>query len=580
MKKKMLFLPLMAALLFSACSQDEDNTGTNGSGGDSKTSYLTVNLVAAPSMGTRAPGDNDFEDGLETENTVNSVRFYFFHKDGTAAAVKGGNQSYYDWNNPTTTPGEKPNVEKKLSATIIIESPADGSKDAIPASVVAVINPTNEVKAVNVKKLGDLSGITQDFSTTSSFVMSNSVYANGTFKMDAVDVSEHIFPTKEAALEDPVAIYVERVLAKVRLGVGFTGTPTAANGTIYPTSTTENEQKFEDKDIYVKFLGWNVTATADKSYLMKSINTGWPSDLFGNAEPWNFAEYFRSFWAVNPGDLNYKYGAFDTEATGHPNTADFIKDFEQGTGKKNYTYVAENAAKGSDIDAKTDNPTKVIIAAQLVDKDGNPLTIAEWAGNKYNIEDLKKELASHAPLWKDDMVEDPETGEQKPGRVKVTPEEIILKTAMAVGEAAPSTSGRYYVYAQITEETFNQETWYADDNVGTEDHPEWASNSIDLKTANEQLKKAGPAKVWNEGRTYYYFDIKHLGADGQPGQYGVVRNHLYNATITKLAGLGTPVYDPEEVIYPEKPTDDNQYIAAKINILSWRLVPSNVELEW
>ena len=90
------------------------------------------------------------------------------------------------------------------------------------------------------------------------------------------------------------------------------------------------------------------------------------------------------------------------------------------------------------------------------------------------------------------------------------------------------------------------------------------------------MKELGSAKVWKDGYTYYYFDIKHLG-----NKIGVVRNHIYDANITKLTGLGTPVYNPDEIIYPEKPIDDEEtFIAAQINILSWRIVKNDVELDW
>ena len=61
---------------------------------------------------------------------------------------------------------------------------------------------------------------------------------------------------------------------------------------------------------------------------------------------------------------------------------------------------------------------------------------------------------------------------------------------------------------------------------------------------------------------------------------GVVRNHVYKTKVTKILGLGTPVYDPTKKIYPEKPSKNDHYIAAEINILSWRLVNNNYVLEW
>ena len=115
--------------------------------------------------------------------------------------------------------------------------------------------------------------------------------------------------------------------------------------------------------------------------------------------------------------------------------------------------------------------------------------------------------------------------------------------------------------------------------------------------ANLSLKNLGHAKIWNGGDTYYYFDIRHLGVsdttttgepEGEqvttttysPGYYGVVRNHIYDATINTLTGLGTPVYDPNETIYPEKPEGSDLFIGAQINILTWRVVASGVDLAW
>ena len=81
------------------------------------------------------------------------------------------------------------------------------------------------------------------------------------------------------------------------------------------------------------------------------------------------------------------------------------------------------------------------------------------------------------------------------------------------------------------------------------------------------------------GSTYYYTPIKHLGSEGKLGEYGIVRNHSYQVTIQNIQGYGTPVYDPDKVIDPMIPSDDNTYLAARINVLSWRVVSSNVNLD-
>ena len=94
-----------------------------------------------------------------------------------------------------------------------------------------------------------------------------------------------------------------------------------------------------------------------------------------------------------------------------------------------------------------------------------------------------------------------------------------------------------------------------------------------------------PAQMWNDGHTYYYLNIKHIGynasAETQPtGAYGIVRNHVYDIKINGVSGLGTPVFDDTHIITPEKPEDqDALNLAAQINILSWHLVSQNVTLQ-
>ena len=71
--------------------------------------------------------------------------------------------------------------------------------------------------------------------------------------------------------------------------------------------------------------------------------------------------------------------------------------------------------------------------------------------------------------------------------------------------------------------------------------------------------------------TYYFTSIKHkIGTE--EARDGVVRNHYYKVKITGITGLGTPVFDPSINIVPEEVVDDNSYVAAQINVLSWAVV--------
>lgn len=578
---KKLFILAMAFGL-AACSTDKTEMPEVGSG-DVETNYLTVNLVATPS--TRAVEDAaNYEDGTETENTVTSVRFHFFKADGSAATVKSnGTESFLDWTAGFGDEGkETPNVEKILAAHLVIETPKG---DDVPASIVAILNPTS---AKTYATIGDLNKDVENYgitATNTSFVMSNSVYAKGGTKMEAVNVSDNLRSTAEAALASPVTIYVERVVAKTSLTVGLN--PAGETAGVYETAKPESTNGAEDgKDytfngekIYVKFLGWNVTCHTAKSRLMKEINAGWNSNLFGATEPWNYDPYFRSFWAINPTlkwmektaeddwaeDTDYIFGSFNK--TGDANRANAI---EVGTS----TYMQENA---SDATAGTNpaHPTQVIIAAQLCKIDGTPIEFAEYGFQQFALtnSDNKNPLiinyANIASLYT--RVDSQDGDVTKQTYTKVQPEDLELKTATQVGKADALTDGRYYVYVQLKADSFAANKW----TLSNADNSDYAATLAEI---NAELIKLGPAKVWTNGYTYYYFDIAHLGESN--GSLGVVRNHVYKSNITKLVGLGTPVFDPNETIYPEKPENEDTYLAAQIKILSWRIVNNDVELNW
>ena len=129
----------------------------------------------------------------------------------------------------------------------------------------------------------------------------------------------------------------------------------------------------------------------------------------------------------------------------------------------------------------------------------------------------------------------------------------------------------YQVYFQLSDQGVNK-TWYK--LVGGEFEP------ISDDELNGELKLyITPALLYAEGMTYYHTDIEHLKSLSAT-TYGVVRNHIYDININSISGLGTPVADETITITkPETPEEDaSTYVAAEINILSWRLITNEVEL--
>lgn len=597
MKAKLFFVSLLATAFFSSCSSDDPVISPDGGDAAGAPQFLTVNLVTSGESATktRAAGDqtlgdptNDngdkatYEEGLEDENNVTSIRFYFFNNGQPACVKKSGDSklNYLDWTDISNADPDKdmPNVERILKAMLILQTP-DG--DEMPETMVAIINPTKDLPqdAITLTALKAKCGnYAKNNISKGNFVMSNSTYADkSSNEMMEVDVKNHIMSSSDAALKVPVDIYVERTVAKVRVESGLPIAKALADGTkLYDPSEKgadgnaiqDKEQKFGETKIYVKFLGWNATAVADNSRLIKKINPDWGGSLLGSFGPWNWADYSRSFWAVNVNAtdnnvvLAYQYGAFQAnDKEDNLFQAQAKAGFDKTT---NWVYVNENASDNFTDGTEATTATKVIIAAQLVDENGTAIEFAEYGSERMKTSDLTTKFASLLGYYKKVTLADNSTKYEQ-----MTSSDLQIKTATEVNNGNYVEEDRYKVYVQLAKAAESEE-WYPSNKQ--EQTPKDALSATEI---NKTLKGLGSAKVWKDGYTYYYFDIEH------GSKKGVVRNHIYDASLTSLVGLGTPVYNPDEIIYPEKPTSETDtYLAARINVLSWRVVKNDVPLEW
>lgn len=546
----------MAAVALSSCSSEETINNGGQSGDVAPTSYISVNIVSTPEGGTRA-ADDTYEAGTGQENKVTKVRFYFFDENGNAVTVKASRQAnYYDWTSPEGTGTETTGpVERNLNAVLLIETK---NGDRLPAQVVAVINPNETQLGTSSHNLAELRNFTANYADEANvanptFVMCNSVYASpAKEEIAATKLTKDNFQnSEETAKNNPVNVYVERNVAKVR--VAFENNVLDGNSRILAKTSDGNAIKIGGNDVYIQFDKWNISGDINLANLSKHIDATW-TDVLGNNVAWNDAPYFRSYWAsaVTP-------GAGETVKNQYANYSNNQAVAFTGS---NFKYCNENATKATDI-----KNTQVIIPAKLCDADGNAYTLAEFAGQRYiasaasdesDLTDLKKAILTYFENDHKHYYKDGSTYKE------IAPEDITFKTSTALNKNNTNGTGTYYVYACLNT-AGAAKTWYKQKDGSYE-----ACSTVDA-----DLKNMPHAKIWKNGATYFYFDIAHLGT-----QTGVVRNHCYDTSLTAIYGLGTPVYDPEEVIIPEKPVDDDTYIAAKVKILSWRLIASKPTLDW
>lgn len=579
MKRNLLFMSVLASLFLVGCSQEDiaPDEGANGNG-EATTSYMAVNLVSSDVLGTRA-SENGYEDGSDIENGVKHVRFYFFNGVGAPVNVKttaNGAVNYYDWDNNITGSGNPGDVERTLTAIIVIDTKKG---DGLPVRIAAVLNPTQEIlnegsMALTTLKAKSADFATADLTTENNFVMFNSVYVQNGKAYSTTDIKDgNICKNKDDAIANPVKIYVERSVAKVSVALGTNvagaATPDGKIALKDKLTTGGENLKVGGKQVYLKLYGWELAAETNRGRLVKKINPGWQGTWWYD----NNVTGHRTFWAINDMSASNLYD----------------KSYNQTTtafGETNCLYTNENAQIVDDVDdinGQAKKNTKVIVAGRLVDENNNNFTIVRhmgwhFADNPDNFNNLKESILT--ALENKELFYYYNEGENYIQISKADLDVVVPTTIKA------EDSKNCYVYTQLST-TAAAKTWYKSSVKNPADATAYEESSAsEINGTLKDLKDKDKPEdgyiidrplVWKEGMTYYYYEIRHLQGSNE---IGVVRNHIYKTTIANIAGLGTPVYNPGDVIYPEKPEENAHYIAAEINILSWRIVTGSYNLEW
>lgn len=593
MNMKKFLLISLAALGFAACNQSDDvNSPVHN--GEVEESYIAINLMSADKNGTRAAEDTyGYEDGTEAERAIKTAYFFFFDEDGepfnvtaeenkaaTAPGTDGGKNHLSLTISNNSTSG-MPNVSDIKEAVVVLST----YKGVYPSQIVAVLNWTpNEDKAYSLEELHEaLANIGDDIN---GYVMSNSVYMDGAGKiMDAVPLTAaNIKTTETDALKAPVEIYVERIAAKVVL---------TASGKVEGTENIFDTEKNSNlilstgtsaKDVYVKLLGWELYNDYATSNLLKNITNWGVADL---GLTWNDIPYYRCYWATSqthPTDQTYKDENIfswkytkDTDAetfSGFPTEYGFAVAAADDNYKtrSTYTYCGENTnqvVKSGEV-ITSDPRTKVILKAQLVEKNGanyQPLELARWYGTEYAGNEALRTAVANSLKY---ILYSSEDGQSF---TSIKPEDLECVAGTPGAEA-------YEVGFQLSS-TGEGKKWYKySSQTGYVAMADIANSDAMKSATNTYLATVEPALVYTNGQTYYYVDIEHLGTAG--AKYGVVRNHVYQIDIESIKGYGSPVYIGTSNIvtppdYPEE--EESSYVAARINVLSWKVVQQGVNIQ-
>lgn len=649
----------LAVVGLASCSNDEPAPAPDNGGISGDVAYLNVNITADGSRadGSITEGEGDaatdkyYEFGTDGENEVTDAYFYFYDDKG--------NYMYesHKWLKDDQTPTENVNVFGKN--TIILEGL---TSKGLPRYVVTVLNQAEgftpaatldlmKTQLVTALRDGDI----VDGKQTGNFTMTTSSFVNTAEDKSNVrdGLSPYYFATvleasdfyeKQPNHEEATAveIYVERLAARVQVFANLsnpstTYTKDGKTGTIYELDATvggsdnggEGGGNVADTKLYVELLGWELSATAKQSLLVKNIESLDITDDFGGNwdirkdwNEWNDSEYHRSYWgkAWTYGksgdelksmlDIKHTYGTLD-EIIG------------VGATNSSIVYCAENTNNVGNISTEgvpsPQHATTVILKARVCDKDGNGVYMVNYLGSnyfkdafiQYVLRRLNLKYYSRTPKLGEDgqqIVGKDKDGNNVPlfnytqltysqdeeGNWTKDVDLVSAGDGLGTVDVQLATDKTFYTLGEPVEVTYKYtDKEGTEHTVTTTTYPatEVAGSTINAALLAATTDDNGNFKAiaYNDGAMVYPIPLEHLnnpkGEDAVEGQWGVVRNHSYRVNVTKLVTLGNGVFRPEqvgddeaEIIDPNKPKTPTYYVESKINILSWKIVSQDVEI--
>ena len=385
-----------------------------------------------------------------------------------------------------------------------------------PTQVVALLNTDLNAKSVDGMSLSAIQDVYGDYiDTANGFAMSNSVYNDGAKDVVATQLTDANIQSNKELAKE------NPVIISVERVLAKVSVNQSSNLTV-----EGKEVKLNGADVTLvpEIVGYQIVQTNPESYLLKNI------DGINATWNWSDAANFRSYWANSWVPQAYTFYSYKEVVEGSTNLA----------------YCHENTSGA-------ETATTLLVAAKIKAEGEDAETIIKYKGMYYTEKGLNTYINSQ--LSECYYTVDAYTDEQG---------QTVTK----------SNDWSSYLKVQASTEA-DAKPWAVE--IVLDDQPATAKE-VEVAAAQAIINGLDKGMQWTDGDAYFYVPIKHNVA-GQDLE-GVVRNHFYQLSVNSISGLGTPVYDPSEKIeFFEKPTDEEYYIAAKIQILKWNMVSQDVALE-
>lgn len=545
MKFNKLFLgaALLSMGVFTSCSNDDEPANNGGQGNVKGDGYIAVKFQTAGLGGSRAAGEG-FEESLSTEGTVtnDNTRFYFFDADGMPFRMADAgniNGTVSDEADNMVTPFEintdNTDGRSAVEGMLVLGKGTDGYKGLVPYQAVCVSNGTKTFMESLANKT--LKALAEEVAKGDDnlFMMSSSNY-KGALGNGAVTIGDKIKSTPEAANQDPVDFYLERLAVKVRIKSGQEVEFTAQEATQSEGSISYSDAKYsiyqadgsvkKDVNLRVVLADWLLVKTTDNAYTIKQLPA---TDPWTN---WSNASYHRSYWAVSSAEsVNKPY--FDIyNAITNDNQVNTDWTSLSSTGLYTWEWTkAANVDSENDRDHKA-TATSVVIRANVKENIANEgekenwqnIELVKWAGTYYTLAAFKQQ---------------------------------VVNTYNPTATSAVTVDDVELVYVGGND---------ARKGKGGED------NYWKVQVKGADYSQYTQIKYWKNGVTSFYLNIKHANDNDGKNIYGVVRNHIYEYSIDKIVGLGVPGNNPDKEA-------GETFVSASLNVLNWKVVSNSVTLE-
>lgn len=572
------------ALLSLAVACSKENVSSNQGGSDAN-QYMAVDIAMSVGASTKAPAA-DYRDGSEAESTVNVKNSIFLFYDAYGNFLTSGVISATDGsvdengNLKLTVNNQSGFVEKESKAVIVL-----GPTRLRPALVLAVLNYDNcnalkTLSLADVHKKVDNKAISTE---AGKFTMTNSIYVDGNNVVNATPIAaSSVKETKEEALKSPVQIYVEREVAKVNMKAKDGLNKTTDGKICFETPNAEYVLNGVKVSARIVVDGWAANAFNTTSYLVKEVPTSWlVTNPFAN---WYDEAAKRTFWAQDPNYSGSEEYVFGRTPEGEPGTYKNVKYLSWNDATQNevdsYNYMYENTTDKASArvnGGELANVPTILIAAHVeTAKTGaawERQDIYKFGGLFYTDASLRNYAAEQ--ILKGKLYWEYTTAEGLK-KASVLPDQVKAKFVANVVD----NSGSVKVEVEaLTAPAEGAKLMKEGEPASEIESANWAKTVEDILNGENGFNIAKKELVcFKNGMCYYQVPIKH-NQTAEDVAYGTVRNHIYELTLSKIAKIGNPVFNPEEKLVLIPGEEKDYYVSAELKILKWRVITQDVVIE-